>query len=71
MAKKVYAPGEAYNYQLLIKHILEMPLAFAPNQEIVYRDKGNRLTDSSWRLFQSWVSLGQSVRGSDGWRRVL
>lgn len=39
MAKKVYAPGEAYNYQLLIKHILEMPLAFAPNQEIVYRDK--------------------------------
>jgi fatty-acyl-CoA synthase len=39
MAKKVYEPGESYNYQLLIKHILEMPLAFAPNQEIVYRDK--------------------------------
>ena len=39
MAKKVYAPGEPYNYQLLIKHILEMPLVFAPNQEIVYRDK--------------------------------
>jgi len=39
MAEKVYAPGEPYKYQLLIKHILEMPLAFAPNQEIVYRDK--------------------------------
>jgi len=34
-----YEPGQAYNYQLLIKHILEMPLVFAPNQEIVYRDK--------------------------------
>ena len=39
MAKKVYEPGESYKYQLLIKHILEMPLSFAPNQEIVYRDK--------------------------------
>ena len=39
MAEKVYAPGEPYKYQLLIKHILEMPLSFAPNQEIVYRDK--------------------------------
>lgn len=34
-----YEPGQHYNYQLLIKHILEMPLVFAPNQEIVYRDK--------------------------------
>ncbi|NPU86045.1 MAG: fatty acid--CoA ligase [Syntrophaceae bacterium] len=34
-----YEPGQSYNYQLLIKHILEMPLVFAPNQEIVYRDK--------------------------------
>ncbi len=37
--KKAYAPGESYNYQLLIKHILEMPRFYAPNQEIVYRDK--------------------------------
>lgn len=36
---KQFAPGENYNYQLLIKHILETPLSFAPNQEIVYRDK--------------------------------
>ncbi len=34
-----YEPGQSYNYQLLIKHILEMPLVFSPNQEIVYRDK--------------------------------
>ncbi len=34
-----YEPGQPYHYQLLIKHILEMPLVFAPNQEIVYRDK--------------------------------
>ncbi|AGK61648.1 Acyl-CoA synthetases (AMP-forming)/AMP-acid ligases II [Archaeoglobus sulfaticallidus PM70-1] len=28
----------AYNYQLLIKHILESGVKYAPNQEIVYRD---------------------------------
>ncbi|MBP7765871.1 MAG: fatty acid--CoA ligase [Syntrophaceae bacterium] len=36
---KAYAPGEHYNYQLLIKHILESARFLAPNQEIVYRDK--------------------------------
>ncbi len=30
-----YEPGQSYYYPLLIKHILEMPLVFAPNQEIV------------------------------------
>ena len=39
MAEKVYQPGESYNYQLIIKHILETPLFFAPDQQIVYRDK--------------------------------
>jgi len=28
----------AYNYQLLIKHLLATPLIYSPNQEIVYRD---------------------------------
>src|SRR5437588_5264107 len=28
----------AYNYSLLIKHLLHTPLATAPEQEIVYRD---------------------------------
>jgi fatty-acyl-CoA synthase len=39
MTEKIYLPGESYNYQLLIKHILETPLFFAPDQQIVYRDK--------------------------------
>ncbi len=39
MAAKVYAPGECYQYQLLIKHLLATPLFFAPDQEIIYRDK--------------------------------
>jgi len=39
MAGKVYEPGECYKYQLLIKHLLETPLFYAPEQEIVYRDK--------------------------------
>jgi fatty-acyl-CoA synthase len=29
----------AYAYPLLIKNLLKMPLAYAPNQEIVYRDQ--------------------------------
>ncbi|HKN19476.1 MAG TPA: fatty acid--CoA ligase [Dissulfurispiraceae bacterium] len=39
MTQKAYEPGENYNYQLLIKHLLHTPLFFAPQQEIVYRDK--------------------------------
>lgn len=37
--KKAYMPGESYNYQLLIKHILESARFLSPDQEIVYRDK--------------------------------
>jgi fatty-acyl-CoA synthase len=39
MAVKTYQPGENYQYQLLIKKLLMTPLAYSPNQEIVYRDK--------------------------------
>jgi fatty-acyl-CoA synthase len=39
MAGKKYQPGESYKYQLIIKHILETPLFFAPDQQIIYRDK--------------------------------
>ena len=39
MTQKAYKAGENYNYQLLIKHLLHTPLFFAPNQEIIYRDK--------------------------------
>ncbi len=30
--------SEAYNYQLLIKHIFESGVSYAPKQEVVYRD---------------------------------
>ena len=39
MAEKEYQPGESYQYQLTIKKLLMTPLAYSPNQEIVYRDK--------------------------------
>ncbi|MCX7635759.1 MAG: AMP-binding protein, partial [Syntrophales bacterium] len=65
MAAKVYAPGEPYNYQLLIKHILEMPLVFAPNQEIVYRDKlrmtYRQLNERIHRLAGALEKLGVGV----------
>jgi len=38
MTKKVYQPGEAYQYPLLIKKLLVNPMINSPNQEIVYRD---------------------------------
>ncbi|MFW6052695.1 MAG: fatty acid--CoA ligase, partial [Desulfosalsimonas sp.] len=36
--KKIKPTPSAYNYQLLIKHILRTPLIYSPDQEIVYRD---------------------------------
>jgi len=39
MAGKSFQPGEWYQYPLLIKKLLITPLAYAPDQEIVYRDK--------------------------------
>lgn len=39
MPEKTYQPGECYKYQLIIKHLLETPLVFAPDQQIIYRDK--------------------------------
>jgi len=39
MGEKEYQPGESYQYQLTIKKLLMTPLAYSPNQEIVYRDK--------------------------------
>jgi fatty-acyl-CoA synthase len=39
MPEKIYQPGECYKYQLILKHLLETPLFFAPDQQIVYRDK--------------------------------
>ena len=39
MTQKTYEAGENFNYQLIIKHLLHTPLFYAPQQEIVYRDK--------------------------------
>jgi fatty-acyl-CoA synthase len=38
-AKIVQPTPSAYNYQLIIKHLLNTPLTYSPDQEIVYRDK--------------------------------
>jgi fatty-acyl-CoA synthase len=43
MAKKAYQPGENYQYPLIIKKLLNTPLIYSPDQEIVYDDK-NRYT---------------------------
>ncbi len=39
MTEKTYGPGENYDYPLIIKKLLNTPLVYAPEQEIVYRDK--------------------------------
>ena len=39
MTEKVFQPGEHYEYPLIIKKLLNTPLIYAPDQEIVYRDK--------------------------------
>ena len=43
MAEKIYQSGENYNYPLIIKKLLNTPLIYSPDQEIVYDDK-NRYT---------------------------
>ena len=62
MAEKVYAPGECYRYQLIIKHLLETPLFFAPDQEIVYRDRVRltyrKLNERIHRLANGLAKLG-------------
>lgn len=60
--------GGCYRYQLLIKHLLETPLFYAPDREIVYRDKV-RMTYRSWyervkRLAGGLTRLG--VKAGDG-----
>ncbi len=39
MSQKIYQAGENYKYPLIIKKILNTPLIYSPNKEIVYRDK--------------------------------
>ena len=39
MSQTTFAPGDPYAYPLIIKKLLNTPLIYAPDQEIVYRDK--------------------------------
>ncbi len=39
MPEKVYQPGENYQYPLIIKKLLNTPLIYSPEREIVYSDK--------------------------------
>ncbi|MGD9133979.1 MAG: fatty acid--CoA ligase, partial [Desulfobacterales bacterium] len=43
MAEKTYQPGENYPYPLIIKKLLNTPLVYSPDREIVYDDR-NRYT---------------------------
>jgi len=58
--------ASAYDYQLLIKHLIDTPLSYNPEQEIVYRDKVrltykefrkriNRLANVLTKLGRKWV----------------
>ena len=39
MPEKIYQPGENYQYPLIIKKLLNTPLIYSPDREIVYADK--------------------------------
>ncbi len=39
MTEKIYQPGEFYQYPLIIKKLLSMPLLNSPDREIVYSDR--------------------------------
>ena len=36
MTEKIYQPREHYDYPLIIKKLLNTPLIYSPDQEIVY-----------------------------------
>src|SRR5215475_4317904 len=58
---KIITPASsAYNYQLLIGRILEQPLKYKPNAEIVYRDK-SRYTYQD--LYKRVSKLANLLRG--------
>jgi fatty-acyl-CoA synthase len=70
MAGRVYQPGESYTYPLIIKKLLVTPLMYAPDQEIVYRDKV-RMTYRTFnervqRLANALTKLGLKPGGTVG-----
>ena len=67
--RHIVSTPSAYNYQLLIKHLLRTPLLYAPDQEIVYRDKhrytyrefGQRVNRLAGSLAELGVGQGDTV----------
>ena len=54
MTTKIINPTQsAYNYPLLIKNILNTPLIYSPDQEIIYRDN-LRYNYSTFRPRDKW-----------------
>ena len=62
-----FSPGEAYTYPLIIKKLLNTPLVYAPDQQIVYRDQLSRsyrdLNQRIHRLANVLADLG--IRSGD------
>jgi len=62
MAKKTYQPGENYNYPLILKKLLNTPLIYSPEREIVYDDKNRytyqTLNERIYRLANGLNGLG-------------
>jgi len=70
MSDREFRPGESYSYPLLIKKLLVTPLLYAPDQEIVYRDKV-RMTYRTFhervhRLANALAGLGLKPGGTVG-----
>ena len=67
MDEKIYQPGENYEYPLIIKKLLNTPLIYSPDREIVYSDKFRytyrTLNERINRLANALESLG--VRQGD------
>ncbi|MFP4421131.1 MAG: fatty acid--CoA ligase [Desulfococcaceae bacterium] len=62
MVEKTFQPGEHFAYPLIVKQLLRTPLIYAPEQEIVYRDKRRitylELRDRIGRLASALSGLG-------------
>jgi fatty-acyl-CoA synthase len=71
--KKIEPTGSAFQYQLLIKNLLQNPLSNAPDQEIVYQDKirlsyrelGKRINRLANALTRMGVKPGDTVAVMD------
>ena len=67
MAEKTYQPGENYPYPLIIKKLLNTPLVYSPDREIVYDDR-NRYTYRTLneRIQRLAGGLAQHLHGDAG-----